>query len=281
MKVSLTNISSGPLTFTPTAAIPLYGRSADSLRDHRHVTSLLHRIHTLPHGVMVRPTLSFDERGHLPNSVAYSVLGATAEGGPPSGFFPLVEDFVGEGGCLDWPLGVVENRPPTQKAGSVLAGYEAMGALRFPEITLPPGGSASYVILLAVTTDPEDPAALLPKYASAAQFDHWFAQNQAYWQGRVEQLAFHTHTARYDGWLRWVTLSHPAPPVRQLIFALSRLWPRRARLARPVARQPGHAADGAAESGRPAVQLLRRRAHGWQQRHHHWRPAGRIHRRQE
>ena len=217
MKVTLTNIAAEPLTFTPTAAIPLYGRSADSLRDHRHVTSLLHRIHTLPHGVVVRPTLSFDERGHLPNTVAYSVLGATAEGGPPSGFFPLVEDFVGEGGSLDWPLAVVENRPPTHTTGELLAGYEAMGALRFPEITLLPGSSASYVILLAVTTDPEDPAALLPKYASAAQFDHWFAQNQAYWQGRVEQLTFHTHAARYDGWLRWVTLQ----PILRRLFGNS------------------------------------------------------------
>jgi len=57
MRVRLTNIHSNPLTFTPTAAIPLYGRSADSLRDHRHVTSLLHRIHTLEHGVVVQPTI--------------------------------------------------------------------------------------------------------------------------------------------------------------------------------------------------------------------------------
>jgi hypothetical protein len=49
MQVQLTNCGDEPLTLTPTAAIPLYGRSADNLRDHRHVTSLLHRVHTLPH----------------------------------------------------------------------------------------------------------------------------------------------------------------------------------------------------------------------------------------
>ncbi len=43
MRVILTNTSDHPLTITPTAAIPIYGRSADNLRDHRHVTSLLHR----------------------------------------------------------------------------------------------------------------------------------------------------------------------------------------------------------------------------------------------
>jgi cellobiose phosphorylase len=60
MKVELTNIGRQPLRLTPTAAIPIYGRSADNLRDHRHVTSLLHRITTQTHGVLVRPTLSFD-----------------------------------------------------------------------------------------------------------------------------------------------------------------------------------------------------------------------------
>ncbi len=213
MRVTITNIATQPVTFTPTAAIPIYGRSADSLRDHRHVTSLLHRIHTLPHGVMVQPTLSFDERGHLPNSVAYSVLGATAEGSPPSGFFALLEDFRGEGGSLDWPRAVVENQPAAQTAGSVLAGYEAMGGLRFPEVTLQPGGSVSYILLMAVTADSEDPAALLPKYARAAQFDDWFAQNETYWQDKVRQLLFHTHASRYDGWLRWVTLQ---PTLRRL-----------------------------------------------------------------
>ena len=83
MQVALTNVTDHPLTLTPTAAILIYGRSADNLRDHRHVTSLLHRIATHPYGVLVRPTLSFDERGHHPNSVTYGVLGTEADGSPP------------------------------------------------------------------------------------------------------------------------------------------------------------------------------------------------------
>jgi hypothetical protein len=46
MRVTLTNVGDHILTITPTAAIPIYGRSADNLRDHRHVTSLLHRTRT-------------------------------------------------------------------------------------------------------------------------------------------------------------------------------------------------------------------------------------------
>ena len=68
MRVTLTNNSTQPIELTPTVAIPIFGRSADNLRDHRHVTSLLHRTTCTPHGVLVRPTLSFDERGHHPNT---------------------------------------------------------------------------------------------------------------------------------------------------------------------------------------------------------------------
>jgi cellobiose phosphorylase len=105
MKVTLTNLSDKKLKLTPTAAIPMYGRSADNLRDHRHVTSLLHRTYCGAHGVLVRPTLSFDERGHQPNMLTYAVLGAEEDGTPPRGFFPVMEDFIGEGGSLDWPAG--------------------------------------------------------------------------------------------------------------------------------------------------------------------------------
>ena len=150
MQVTLTNTGDAPLTITPTAAIPIYGRSADNLRDHRHVTSLLHRIRTMPHGVLVRPTLSFDERGHRPNTVTYAVLGAEGDGTPPASFFPAVEDFIGEGGTLDWPAAVVSPAHAGVTAGTTVDGYEAIGALRFREVTLAPGESRSYVLILAV-----------------------------------------------------------------------------------------------------------------------------------
>src|SRR5579871_5876727 len=51
MRVELTNTGRKPLAITATAAIPIFGRSADNLRDHRHVTSLLHRIALSAHGV--------------------------------------------------------------------------------------------------------------------------------------------------------------------------------------------------------------------------------------
>jgi hypothetical protein len=123
MRVSLTNISDQPITFAPIAAIPIYGRSADNLRDHRHVTSLLHRITTHTNGVCVQPCLSFDERGHKPNAIIYSVLGTEADGSAPISFYPVLEDFIGEGGDLEWPAAVVSPESFGVTAGTSDEGY--------------------------------------------------------------------------------------------------------------------------------------------------------------
>jgi hypothetical protein len=150
MKVTLSNVSETSITITPTAAIPMYGRSADDLRDHRHVSSLLHRIRCTENGVLIKPTLSFDERGHLPNDLTYAVFGTQDNGKKPVGFIPVMEDFIGEGGTLDWPEAVVKSLPPTHKAGQTDDGYEAIGGIRFEETILPPGESIAYIIILAV-----------------------------------------------------------------------------------------------------------------------------------
>lgn len=47
MRVTLTNCGQEEVTLTPVVAVPIYGRSADNIRDHRHVTSLLHRMQRL------------------------------------------------------------------------------------------------------------------------------------------------------------------------------------------------------------------------------------------
>jgi len=127
MKVTLTNISGETLSIMPTGAIPLYGRSADNLRDHRHVTSLLHRVFVHENGVLVKPTLSFDERGHTLNSITYGVLGAEGNGVSPVEIFPILEDFIGEGGTLDWPQAIVQSLNTNYEVGQEIDGYEAIG----------------------------------------------------------------------------------------------------------------------------------------------------------
>ncbi len=227
LQVTLTNLGAAPLTLTPTAAIPLYGRSADNLRDHRHVTALLHRTTVHSHGVLVCPTLSFDERGHLPNAVTYAVLGVAVEAAAngdaqsmaPESFFPEVAGFIGEGGTLDWPAAVVTNQPGVP-AGAKRAGREALGGLRFQTVTLAPGESRRYIVLLAIlppgaagSPRAATPEALLERYGTAAQFDAWRARTDAYWLRHAEALQVNTGDARFDGWLKWVSVQ---PVLRRL-----------------------------------------------------------------
>ncbi len=220
MKVSLTNISNRPLKLTPTAAIPLYARSADNLRDHRHVTSLLHRARCGQHGVLVRPVLSFDERGHQPNAVTYAVLGVEGEATAPLGFFPALEDFVGEGGTLDWPSAAVQPLRDCQPVGTALDGYETIGALRFADAVLAPGEARIYTLVLAVLPPAVSPEAdwgearLTQTYAGAACFDGWLEKTRANWQEKVAALSVCSADARFDGWLKWVTLQ---PMLRRMI----------------------------------------------------------------
>ena len=214
MRVTLKNTGAAALNLTPTAAIPIYGRSADNLRDHRHVTSLLQRTTCTPNGVIVRPTLSFDERGHTVNRLAYAVLGVDEAGKAPVGFFPVIEDFIGEGGSLDWPEAVAAGLTATQAAGSTVDGYEALGGIRFADVELAPGEERSYILLLGILQGEESPAALLERYGSADGFARAQAETQAFWQSKVATLAFETGDTRLDGWLKWVTLQ---PTLRRMM----------------------------------------------------------------
>ncbi len=215
MEVVIRNISTEDLRITPTAAIPLFARSADNVRDHRHVTSLLHRIHTTRTGVVVQPTLSFDERGHTPNCLSYAVQGLDDAGEPPVGFFPVVEDFVGEGGSLDWPAAVVQNRPADVSTGANFDGYEALGGLRFATITLPPGASASYRLALSVRPDQAHDA-LLPQL-SADGFADALEQTRAYWKNKLDAVRIHTGNELFDRWFRWVSVQ----PILRRIYGCS------------------------------------------------------------
>ena len=154
MSVSLTNESGAEISFTPVAAVPVYGRSADNLRDHRHVTSLLHRAYACERGVVVKPTLSFDERGHQINDTAYFVLGSDAQGNCPETIIADADLFVGEGGTFTRPGSIIKGHSGEgswKKAPFETYGKEMIGALKFKEVTLKPGESVSYQIAIGAT----------------------------------------------------------------------------------------------------------------------------------
>ena len=214
MRVTLTNQGPNPLSLDPIAAIPIYGRSADNLRDHRHVTALLHRITCHRFGVLVKPTMSFDERGHAINPITYGVLGLDEGGNPPEGFTPLLEDFIGEGGNLAWPEAVIRENRELKFAGSEFEGFEAIGGLHFPHVRLQPGESKSFLLILSIMDTQLDPDQLIAKYGGNVQFTEALQETKAYWQEKLSRLQFDHQQDRFDGWLQWVTLQ---PVLRRIM----------------------------------------------------------------
>lgn len=206
MNIQITNITDQPLEIEPTAAIPIFGRSADNLRDHRHVTALLNRIECTSHGVRVCPTLSFDERGHHPNHLVYQVMGLEGDGTPPQGFIPILEDFIGEGKSLAWPKAVTDPEVTLASPGDCFEGYEAIGGLRFAKRVLQPRETCSFVLLLGIASDPEKDLELVEKFGSQDRFDFWLEQTRNHWQGRISQLSIATSDDVFNQWFKWVCL---------------------------------------------------------------------------
>ena len=211
--VEITNISNETIRFSPTAAIPIFGRSADNLRDHRHVTSLLNRINCNPYGVVVKPTLTFDERGHQKNDTVYVVLGIEDEKKLPVGFFPIIDDFIGEGGSLSWPEAVVKPLQPLAEAGFQGEGYEALGGLRFADKELAPGETCSYILLLGILPSVEEIDLRIETYGTVEKFDYWLNQTKNYWSEQQKNFSVKTRDKNFNQWLKWVSVQ---PTLRRL-----------------------------------------------------------------
>ena len=203
MYVELTNTGDGNIEFAPVAAVPIYGRSADNIRDHRHVTSLLHRIRTTGNSVLVHPTLSFDERGHQKNTVTYFVSGVDEKGTAPVGFYPVTEDFIGEGGSFTRPRALIENHNPL-KEGVQVAGKEAIGGIRFEKIKLEPNASVSYTIIIGATEDETDIEKALAALSTKDAVIKALEETKNYWQEQVN-IYYHTGDKQFDNYMRWVT----------------------------------------------------------------------------
>lgn len=203
MHITIMNTAAFPEKLTPFAAIPIYGRSADNIRDHRNVTSMLHRITTDAHGVLVCPTMSFDERGHRPNHKVYYVCGVTGHGENPVAFYPAVEEFIGEGGTYTHPRAVYEYFPGVPPF-TYEAGREAMGAFRFPEITLQPGEKAEYILLLGVEDSDSAVSDIFEKYNTPDKIRAAFEETRSWWRRKVN-VSFHTDSGSFDSFMKWVS----------------------------------------------------------------------------
>jgi cellobiose phosphorylase len=216
MVVTLKNIGGETITITPTAAIPLYGRSADNIRDHRNVTSLLHRVETTNTGVILNPTLTFDERGHQKNSVLYGVFGCAEEGEEPIGFYPCVEDFIGEGGTFENPKAILVGDKPAVKSGTHVDGYEALGGIVFDSVTLKPEEEKTYIIVLGFGSSKEDLENSVNQFLSKKACEASLEATKEYWEEKIN-VAYRTGRKDFDSWMHWVNFQ----PILRRIYGCS------------------------------------------------------------
>lgn len=215
MHVKIKNTAMIARKLTPVAAVPIYGRSADNIRDHRNVTSMLHRIHTEKYGVIVKPTMSFDEKGHRRNHKIYFVEGVAGDGTAPVSFYPVAADFIGEGGTFTHPKAVYVDIPGVP-AGMENAGKEAMGGIRFEKILLRPDETAEYLIFAGITEEKEKPEEIISLYGTSEKANRALENVKDYWQKKVN-VSYHTGDTRFDLFMRWVSFQ----PLLRRIYGCS------------------------------------------------------------
>ena len=215
--VSIRNTGGTSLSFTPMAVVPIYARSADNIRDHRHVTSLLHRSFVTRYGVKVTPTLTFDERGHKKNEMTYYVYGVDENGNPPAGCVPRTEDVIGEGGSFLHPGAVFAKFPELSLPGDTLSGYETCGMLVFEQCTLLPGEEKSFVLCAGISANAATKQA--EDALSGKKVLDWravFERTKKNWQEQVN-IHFCSGDRDFDQYMCWVAFQ----PILRRIYGCS------------------------------------------------------------
>jgi len=199
-EIKFTNISSIDLDLQVTTAVPLYARSADNLRDHRHVTSLLNQIETVEKGIVVKPTLSFDERGHQVNRHVYSIY-ADSDALSIQGFIPVLDDFI-HGGSLHFPKGLAH----LVDQGTKVNGYEAIGAISFQNKVVKPSETITLYMSIGIHEDVLESRESSIPYLNADAFDLGLKKTCDFFKNYVKGLQFSINDEQTTNELSWVVL---------------------------------------------------------------------------
>ena len=189
-----------------------------NLRDHRHVTSLLHRTFTVKDGVVIFPTLTFDERGHNKNTIYYGAFAKEDAGEMknPVRFCPVTEEFIGEGGNFENPYYVMKNLPLPYGVGEEVDGYETVAAMQFDNVTLAAGESKTFVIALGYGKSQDEVTGLSDKYLTTATFDKMLEETNESWQEKIN-VRYSSKDTDFDNWMHWVNFQ----PMLRRIYGCS------------------------------------------------------------
>ncbi len=217
MMVTVRNISDQPMCLTAVGCIPVFGRPLVNKHDHEHVTSLLHRTHQIDQGMIVCPTMIFNEKGHRPADCCYFVFGAEADGRLPEGSFPTVETFLSESGTWQRPQAVVDGQPPEKYSAEMLDGKEVAGAVCFSPIQIDPGQTRGYVLMIGAAATERDALAVYARFNTVEKVEQALGDCQSFWMKKSSSITCQTADSGFDSWMRWVMLQ----PVLRRIFGCS------------------------------------------------------------
>jgi cellobiose phosphorylase len=217
MKVTVTNTADAPITITPTAVYPLFARALANKHDHEHVTSLLNRMVLRENGVLVEPTMLFNEEGHTDTRDVYFCLGTTDRQEKLQGTFPTTTLFCGEAGTMARPQAVYQNRSPRAWSEKEIQGQEAVGALRFIPTELASDEKKEFYIVAGMAGKDAEAEKVFQKYNTDKKIHKAWQANQDFWDQKSRSLLFETGNPRYNAWVRWVELQ----PVLRRIYGCS------------------------------------------------------------
>ncbi len=197
-KITFTNTSKEAMKIKPVVSVPLYSRSADNIRDHRHVTSLLNKATIKKNGLTNKPTFSFDERGHILNDLSYSVYSYSSQS--IKRYWPILEEFIGEGNNLLDPLVVKEDIQNNYKPGDIVSGYELTGGFEYDEIEL--NENEEFTVILSLVIDQDGKEVIVDENS----FNRMKNETKKQWNKELENLEIKYSDSVYNGWLKWVSI---------------------------------------------------------------------------
>ncbi|MCF7873442.1 MAG: cellobiose phosphorylase [Candidatus Omnitrophica bacterium] len=220
MQIKIKNKSNKDLDISACSSIPLYGRSESTLRDHRHVSSLLNHINLTKNGILLRPTLLFNEKGHQLNQTTYFCL-AKSPKAKIKGQFPTLDYFCGQGDLIK-PDAVYKNKKSAKKKLNSFDGKEAIAAFNFETKKLKKGKQINYIIGLGLITGSVGKCQnkidnLFSKVNTNTKIKKELHNTKKYWRKSFKKIEFNFSDKNYNCWLKWVK----AQPTLRKLFGCS------------------------------------------------------------
>ncbi|WP_162151185.1 GH36-type glycosyl hydrolase domain-containing protein [Haploplasma modicum] len=199
--VRIVNTSKKIISLEAVTSVPMYSRSPENIHDHRHVTSLLNIVEVVENGIINKPTLTFDERGHKLNDVIYSVH-SFCDKAKVSNYIPIIDEYI-SGGTMMYPKGLKSSK---YNVGSIIKGYECMGAMRFENVNLNPGEEVNYSIIIGVEDEIEKINNNINKYSNFENIKKELKNVKNFYKELNNYINFNVESEKRIDQLKWVTL---------------------------------------------------------------------------